>query len=115
MCPQGRSSQPRGSYRCVLRKAFEDPAKLGQDGRWPEAPRHLFAVGSDLSHFIGQVSCPKGPGREVARLEEASAGLQGSGRLADLGYCPGEEEDEQKANNKDRGRLSLNQIQHQDP
>lgn len=32
----------RGSYRCVLRKVFGDLAELGQDGRWQEAPRHLF-------------------------------------------------------------------------
>ena len=39
---QGRSSQPTGSSRCVLREAFRDLASSGQDGRWQKAPEHLF-------------------------------------------------------------------------
>lgn len=43
--PQGRSSQPRGSSRCVLREAFGDLASPGQDGRWQKAPEHPFVPG----------------------------------------------------------------------
>lgn len=51
LCPWGRSSQPRGSSRCVLREVFGDLAKPGQDGRWQEAPEHLFVSWLRICHI----------------------------------------------------------------
>lgn len=50
LCPWGRSSQPRRSSRCVLREVFGDLAKPSQDGRWQEAPEHLFVSWLRICH-----------------------------------------------------------------